>query len=99
MRKSLFIFGSLYSLFLLWQNRWFSKPLTEAEVNAYLNEMGGSGKKEESVRTEQHASFYEFLLNDDGKPFYMVNLMQYRETAVYPDGSYPDIKTGRDGSP
>lgn len=94
MRKPIF-FGSLYTLFLLWQNRWFSKPLTEAEVNAYLDKMGENDKKQESSGTDQQASFQAFLRADDGKPFYMVNLMQYRDKAVYPDGSHPEVKTGQ----
>ena len=60
MRKPIFL-GSLYTLFLLWQNRWFSKPLTEAEVNAYLDKMGENDKKQESSGTDQQASFHAFL--------------------------------------
>ena len=48
MRKPLLIIGTLYSLFLLWQNRWFSKPLTSTEINAYLGKMKKSDKQEEA---------------------------------------------------
>ena len=96
MRKSIF-FGSIYALFLFWQNRWFSKPLTEVEVDAYLDRLATSGKEQESADTDQ-ASFGAFLLADDGKPFYLVNLMQYRKQAHYPDGSHPEVETGREAN-
>ena len=35
MRKRMF-FGTRNGLFLLWHNRWFGKPLTDAEVDTYL---------------------------------------------------------------
>jgi len=97
MRKPLLIFGTLYSLFLLWQNRWFSKPLTDTEVDAYLSKLATNDKEQESADTDQ-ASFHAFLRDDDGKPFYMVNLMQYRDKALYPDSSHPEVKTGRDAN-
>jgi len=97
MRKPLFIFGTLYSLFLLWQNRWFSKPLTDTEVDAYLNKLATKDNEQESADTDR-ASFHAFLRKDDGKPFYMVNLMQYRDKALYHDGSHPEVKSGRDAN-
>ena len=96
MRKSIF-FSSLYALFLLWQNRWFSKLLTGAEVDAYLDELAKNDAEQGSADTDQ-ASFRAFLLADDGKPFYMVNLMQYRKQAHYPDGSHPEVETGREAN-
>jgi hypothetical protein len=97
MRKPLFIFGTLYSLFLLWQNRWFSKPLTDTEVDAYLNKLATKDNEQKSADADQ-ASFQAFLRDDDGKPFYMVNLMQYPAKALYPDGSHPEVETGRDAN-
>lgn len=96
MRKQLF-FGTLYGLFLLWHNRWFSKPLTDAEVDTYLAKLQADDNEKETADTDE-ASFHAFLRVDDGKPFYMVNLMQYREKAHYPDGSHPEVKTGRDAN-
>ena len=96
MRKSIF-FGSLYALFLLWQNRWFSKPLTGAEVDAYLAKLATNSQEQESADADLD-SFRAFLLADDGKPFYMVNLMQYRRQALYPDGSHPEVETGHEAN-
>ncbi|MCP5099937.1 MAG: hypothetical protein GY943_30660 [Chloroflexi bacterium] len=97
MRQSM-IFGTLYTLFLLWQNRWFSQPLSEAEVDAYLDKMAQGGKHETPLQDKELANARAFFLADDGKPFYMVNLMQYRETAVYPHGIHPEVKTGREAN-
>jgi hypothetical protein len=89
---------TLYTLFLLWQNRWFAKPLSEAEVADYLNDMLPHEAKGGALSANERANFRAFLLADDGQPFYMVNLMQYRETAVYPDGTQPTVKTGREAN-
>ena len=93
MRKSM-ILGTLYGLFLLWHNRWFSNPLTSAEVDSYLTKLQADDSEKETADMDE-ASFHAFLRADDGKPFYMVNLMQFREKAHYPDGSHPEVKTGQ----
>jgi hypothetical protein len=36
-----------------------------------------------------------FFEADDGKPFWMLNLMKLRPLAVYPDGLHPEVKSGR----
>ena len=97
MRKPILL-GSLYTLFLLWQNRWFSQPLSEAEVDTYLNKMAPSDKHETPLQDEERANARAFFLADDSKPFYMVNLMQYREKAVYPQGLHPEVKTGQEAN-
>lgn len=98
MRKPTFILGTLYSLFLLWQNRWFSKPLAKAEVDSYFDKMAQSDKHETPLQGEERANARAFFLADDGQPFYMVNLMRYRNQAVYPDGIHPEVKTGREAN-
>ncbi len=97
MRQSI-IFSTLYTLFLLWENRWFSQPLSEDEVDAYLDKMAQGGKHETPLQDKELANARAFFLADDGKPFYMVNLMQYRETAVYPHDIHPEVKTGREAN-
>lgn len=97
MRKSVIVMGTLYGLFLLWHNRWFSKPLSQEEVEAYLDKIENDNHPE-SLNAQPDSGFRDFLCADDGKPFYMVNLMQYRETAVYHDGLHPDVQTGRDAN-
>ena len=88
------LFSALYGLFLLWQNRWFSKPLTSAEIDSYLAKLQADDSEKETADMDE-TSFHAFLKADDGKPFYMVNLMKYREKAHYPDGLHPNVKTGQ----
>jgi len=75
---------ALYVAFLLWHEPWFSRRLRPGEAAALLR-----GRYDDVVPDER-AAFEAFLDRDDGRPFYMVNLLQYRVTAAYPDGLLPD---------
>jgi hypothetical protein len=76
----------LFILFLLWYYG-FPRPLTKEEVDRYISIMekraGSADKEAESV----HAAFRRFGLEDDGKQFFMCNLVKYREQAQYADGN------------
>lgn len=64
-------------------------PLTDAEIDAFLAnqiQTGGTGW------TDANA-FEAFLRNDDGRPFVMINLMEVREVAEYPEGHLADAAT------
>ncbi|NVJ98703.1 MAG: hypothetical protein HWE25_11155 [Alphaproteobacteria bacterium] len=57
-------------------------PLTDAEIADFMasqSEGGGDAWTNEKA-------FEDFLRNDDGRSFVMINLMEFRETAVYADG-------------
>lgn len=58
MRKRMF-FGTRNGLFLLWHNRWFSKPLTDAEVDTYLAKLQADDNEKETADTDE-ASFHAF---------------------------------------
>jgi hypothetical protein len=75
---------ALYVAFLLWHEPWFSRPLRPGEAAAVLQ------GRYDDVAPDERAAFEAFLDRDDGRPFYMVNLMQYRTTAAYRDGLLPD---------
>ena len=60
-------------------------PLTDAEIEAFIANQPETGG---SVWTDD-AAFEAFLRNDDGRPFVMMNLMELREIAVYPEGEGP----------
>ncbi|MEM9476258.1 MAG: hypothetical protein AAGA71_13260 [Pseudomonadota bacterium] len=61
-------------------------PLTDAEVDAFI------ATQAETVGTTwtDVSAFEAFLRSDDGRPFVMINLMEYRETAEYPEGYVMD---------
>lgn len=60
-------------------------PLTDAEVDAFMATPAATG----GTTWSDEAAFEEFLRNDDGRPFIMINLMEYRQTAEYPEGKAP----------
>jgi hypothetical protein len=87
------VFFIIYVLFLLWHRRWFSKPLSKEELTAWQeNQERGQHSVYSDLERENVRAFLEA---DDGKPFYMVNLMKYRDKALYPGGEFPEVKTGR----
>lgn len=67
------------------------RKLESAEINAVLDSRPDVGP----LSAAETAAIRHFLINDDGKPFYMVNLMKLREHADYPDGLFPEVKTGK----
>lgn len=75
---------ALYIAFLLWHEPWFSRRLRPGEAAAVLR------GRYDDVAPDERAAFQAFLDRDDGRPFYMVNLMQYRAKAAYPGGLLPD---------
>ncbi|MEM9342276.1 MAG: hypothetical protein AAGA87_04470 [Pseudomonadota bacterium] len=61
-------------------------PLSDAEVDAFM------ATQAETVGTTwaDEEEFEAFLRSDDGRPFVMINLMEYRETAEYPEDYQPE---------
>lgn len=82
--------AALGAAFLAWHEPWFIAPLSPQEVAAAFDGPLGQSKLPE----EEKANLKTFFSNDDGKAFYNLNLLQYRAQAQYPDGSFPDVKTG-----
>lgn len=56
-------------------------PLTDAEIDAFLSNQTETG----GVGWTDAEAFEAFLRNDDGRPFVMINLMEVRKTAGYPE--------------
>ena len=85
----------VYALFLLWHESWFKAPLTATELDAVLK---GIDSNQQVSKAEKDA-IRSFFANDDGKPFYNLNLMLYADRAVYADGSiHTGIVTGADAN-
>ena len=82
------IFVALYAAFLVWYGGQ-DKPLSAREVDTLLTEMQKRAGKQ--VQTEEEApllkQFRELAKSDDGGEYYMVNLLKFREKALYPVGS------------
>jgi hypothetical protein len=73
---------ALYLLFLVWYGG-SGKPLTQAEVDRFLDALGPAAEGAHSgARDEIRA----LAAGDDGKEFVMQNLVRYRAKALYPPG-------------
>jgi hypothetical protein len=81
------IFILLYIAFLLWYGGR-GKPLSQAEVDALLVEMQRQAGKQGQVGAESPIlqQFRELTKNDDGREYYMVNLLKFRKKVLYPEG-------------
>lgn len=81
------VFVLLYIAFLFWYGGK-GKPLTAVEVEALLAEIkkraGKQDSEEESPILQQ---FRDLTQNDDGREYYMVNLLKFRKKALYPEVS------------
>ncbi|MEM9175284.1 MAG: hypothetical protein AAGC67_08610 [Myxococcota bacterium] len=84
----------LYVTFVLWYGG-SGTPLTAEETEAMLARIE-AGRSDEEEHAEAHdgdllESFRVLASQDDGDEFYMLNLMRYREKALYPpDAPYDD---------
>lgn len=75
--------AALYVLFLLWY-RGSRKPLTRAEVQHYLSQLGAQAS---DAAGQAHLAEVERLVErDDGREFVMHNVIRYRARALYPPG-------------
>ena len=87
---------ALSAAFLLWHQPWFSKPLTPAEIDAAF---AVSVDRATALPESEKVKLRAFFASDDGRPFYNVNLMLYRDVAIYADGNQrPGIRTGADAA-
>lgn len=81
----------VYAAFWLWYGGR-GKPLSAAEIDALLLEIqrraGKAGQPEADLPLLQQLR--ELAQADDGREYYMVNLLKFRQKAVYPPGSSYD---------
>ncbi len=81
------VFVWLYLAFLFWYGGK-SKPLTAIEVDMMLAELKKrAGKQDSEEESSILQQFRDLTQNDDGREYYMVNLMKFRQKALYPAGS------------
>lgn len=82
-RITLLLLALLYGCFLYWYGG-YATPLTQEEAEAYLSQIvAAEGGPSPGLRAGRMRAFAE---GDDGRDFYMVNLVRYRDTAEYPEG-------------
>ena len=76
----------VYAMFWLWFGG-SGDPLTAEETASYLRRMEEIAARSQHSDPAVRAAFATLATQDDGNEFYMVNLMKYREKALYPPGS------------
>ncbi len=81
---AIFLAG-LYVAFWFWWGG-SGKPLSPAETQGYLARLTEIGRRSAHSDPKVLAAFRMLASQDDGEEFYMVNLMKYRDKAVYPPG-------------
>lgn len=80
-RPSYALLAATVAAFLLWHMP-LRGPLSDEEIDTALTsftETAGAG-------WASAEDFERFLRNDDGRPFVMINLVELRDAAAYPDG-------------
>ena len=78
----------MIAAFLVWYGGR-GKPLSDAEVDALLAEIQKRAGKQGQADGESPIlqQFRELAKSDDGREYYMVNLLKFRKKALYPEGS------------
>tara|TARA_E500000305_G_C4000653_1_gene227132 strand:- start:223 stop:936 length:714 start_codon:yes stop_codon:yes gene_type:complete len=85
--------GVLVFFSMIYWYSWSTYPLTQDEIDAYLDTIAA----QDHVVGREHdlRSLRQFLEEDDGQPFYTVNLYKFFEQADY-DSDAPFGGTGRE---
>ena len=93
MRRNLIIWGTLFAAFgaFLFWHMPRHPALTPESWRAQLT---GAG----IAHDELPPAFAAFFDSDNGRPFYMINIQDFRTQAVYPDGQFPEIEEARDAA-
>jgi len=73
--------SALYLLFLLWYGGR-GKPLTQGEIDHFLQELGARAPQGDATLD----AVRRLVAGDDGREFVMHNLVRYRPKAAYPPG-------------
>lgn len=83
------VVGSLYGVFLYWFDGP-ARPLDQTEIAHYLEKLEARGRDPQAL-----ANVRRFLETDDGREFFMVNLINLRETPLRVGDVQPDETSAR----
>lgn len=75
---------ALYGLFSVWYNNW-RPPLSAAEIERHMSRFDSPGTG--GIEPERLAAVREFLEADDGREFFMVNLIRLQPGKIAVPGS------------
>ena len=78
--------AAIYLVFFVWYGGSGS-PLTAKETKSMLDQIRANASAHSAHDGDLLESFRVLASQDDGDEFYMLNLMRFRERALYPPGS------------
>lgn len=83
---SRFVFASLFTLYAAFWLWWggSGEPLTAQESARYIERLREAGQRSSHSEPGLIEAFERLVAEDDGREYYMVNLMKLREKALYP---------------
>ncbi|WP_108812111.1 hypothetical protein [Sphingorhabdus sp. Alg231-15] len=73
--------GAIFLALMYWY-QWNASPLTDAEVDDYMNRI--EAQTQSPGGRHDLPALRKFLSQDDGRPIYTVNLYEFRDVADYP---------------
>src|ERR1043166_4447169 len=76
--------AALYVGFLVWYGGR-GQPLTPPESGAILAQIAGRAGPD--AKPKQREGLRRLATSDDGNEFFMVNLIKFRQKALYPEGA------------
>ncbi|MEE2665018.1 MAG: hypothetical protein VX681_12955 [Myxococcota bacterium] len=79
------VLGVLYLAFWLWWGG-SGEPLSEQAAAVYLGKLEALSAQSEHPNSKTLSAFRSLVGQDDGNEYYMVNLMKFRDKALYPPG-------------
>ncbi len=88
------VLAAVFVAFLAWYGGR-GKPLTPAETDALLAQIAARAKNDGTADGRLLDEIRRLVANDDGNEFFMVNLIRFRQKALYPDG----FASGAHGAP
>lgn len=80
---------AIYAVFVFWYGG-NGKPMTPQEVDEIFARMAERAKTEANSDGHVRQRLRELAASDDGKEFFMLNLIRYRPKAIYPPGFHYD---------
>ena len=80
------ILATLFASFWIWWGGT-GDPLTPQQTSDYLARLEVLSAERKNSNSKTVDAFRTLASQDDGNEYYMINLMKYREKALYPPGS------------
>ena len=84
-----YFYGFLIAIYAAWFT-WYGgsgEPVTAQELAAYISDMKSKSNSSQESRDEAEELMHHLAESDSGGEFLMINLMKYRDKALYPADS------------